>query len=252
METERRFASCSRKSAVGAVLCVLFALPLAAQKCVPPADLQAQLKAKPTAELLNQVGDWFGQHEQYDCAAGAFARSLQLEPEQHMRAYTAFMLGASLYYQGELSDATAAFQESERVGNYRRMNLFLLSADALDRQGLRAAAEEQWRKAVEMNYEAPMALTGLARDLLADGKNPAVITLLENPMTKAERTPDETLLLSHAYQAARQTDAAIRVLREGLNTTPDAKPLAEELITLLEKEGHADEAAQTRRVFLSQ
>src|SRR5882724_2928808 len=46
--------------------------------CTPPPSYQAQLKAHADSETYVAVGNWFGDHRQYECAADAFRAALKL------------------------------------------------------------------------------------------------------------------------------------------------------------------------------
>jgi len=67
--------------------------------CTPPDEMKARLQGKPNAEAYNDLGVWFADRKNYECATEAFATSLQMEPNQKDLAHVAFMLGVSLYFK---------------------------------------------------------------------------------------------------------------------------------------------------------
>jgi Flp pilus assembly protein TadD len=73
--------------------------------------------------------------------------------------------------------------------------------------------------------------------LLAQGDFSGVIALLENPAVRPQRTPLQSLNLATAYERSGKRDEALRVLRDGLNTAPDSKPLAEALEKIVANQG---------------
>ena len=84
--------------------------------CTPPESMKAELQGKPNAAALNDLGVWFGEQKQYDCATSAFATSLQEDPDQKDVAHVAFMLGVSLDFTGDTKEAIGALQEAEQLG----------------------------------------------------------------------------------------------------------------------------------------
>ena len=86
------------------------------------------------------------------------------------------------------------------------------------------------------------ALDALSNDLLLDNDYAATIALLEVPRLLGQRTPRQSLNLATAYVAAGKLDQAARVLRDGLNTTPDSLDLASRLAGVLMQLHRQDEA----------
>ena len=209
--------------------------------------MKVRLTGTPTPDALNDLGVWFGQQQNYSCAAEAFATSLQLDPNQKNLPQIAFMFGGSLYLAGDTKEAIAALREAERFG-YRDIKLHLLLAQAFDSIRASADAEAEWRAALEIDPEHADALDGLSDDLIADPDDEAVITLLDTARLKPLWTVQQCSNLGRAYARKRNLAEASRVLREGVNTYPDSSPLAEELANILIQMGNKDEAAQVLAV----
>jgi tetratricopeptide (TPR) repeat protein len=213
-----------------------------AQNCVPPESMKPRLQGKPNAQTLTDLGVWFAEQKNYACAANAFATSLQTEPNQKDVAHIAFMFGVSLYFSGDAKEGIAALQEAEKLG-YNDIKLHLILAEALDAAHDTAGAETQWRAALEIDPEYSEALDNLSTDLIADGNFNGTIEVLEIPRLLSQRTAQQSLNLGLAYAKLNKLDEAVRVLRDGLNTTPDSLALANELADVLVRMNRREEAA---------
>jgi Flp pilus assembly protein TadD len=209
--------------------------------CAPPDAMKPQLQGKPTADALNDLGVWFGDHKQYDCAANVFAASLQAEPEQKDAPHVAFMFGVSLDLSRDLKEAIPALQTAEQLG-YRDIRLHAILAEALDATHATKDAEAEWRQALEFDPELSSALDALSNDLLRDNDYAGVIAVLEVPRLVSQRTPQQSLNLATAYAAVGKLDEAARVLRNGLNTSPGSLDLAKRLGRILIQLHRRDEA----------
>jgi superkiller protein 3 len=115
-------------------------------------------------------------------------------------------------------------------------------ATALDQASQGADAEREWRAALAIDPASAMALDGLSRDLVNDKDYSATIVLLDSSAHRGQRTPLQALNLGMAYARTLQLNEASRVLREGLNSTPDSLSLADELAVVLMLLGRSEEA----------
>ena len=168
------------------------------------------------AETLADLGAWFGNHEKYECATEALASSLQMDPAQKDLPHVVFLLAASLYFSGDLVEATAAFQEAEKLG-YRHEKLNSLLATALDRQKEFVGAAAQWRKVLEFEPESTEALDALSNDLSATERYDELILLLEAPRIRPQRTVTQYLALAAAYSKLDKPEQAAENFRNFLN-----------------------------------
>jgi Flp pilus assembly protein TadD len=226
---------------------LLIARPLTAQTCTPPDDIKAKLHDKPTAGVLNDLGLWFAERQQYACAANAFGSSLQADAQQRDLPHIVFEFGVSLYLSGDTREAIPSLQESERLG-YRDSKLHVILATALDSTRDLASAEPEWRKALDFDPDNTTALDALSGDLLSDGDPKAVIDLLDTPRLKAWRSAQQAMNLGTAYSKSNKPDEALRVLEDGLNTNPDSYDLAEQLAGVLTQQGRNDEASMVLKL----
>ena len=66
----------------------LMLLPVAAfAACTPPADLAARVQQRASAENYQALGTWYSDHQQFACAAKAFASASAIEPDSAALAY---------------------------------------------------------------------------------------------------------------------------------------------------------------------
>jgi len=213
--------------------------------------MKASLLNGPTAATYSDLGVWFAGQKQYQCAADAFATSLRMEPDQKEAGNVAFMFGSSLYLSGDAKGAISAFSEAERR-KLRSVKLHLMFAAAYDQLGWIGSAESEWRAALAQDWESSEALDGLSNDLIVDNDYAATIALLENPMISGQRTAEQSLNLGLAYAKMAKLEEAVKALRDGLNTSPDSLPLANELADLLVELGRSQEAITVLDLELAQ
>jgi tetratricopeptide (TPR) repeat protein len=216
--------------------------------CAPPESMKARFSGKPDPAALNDLGAWFGEHDNYNCAAEAFATSLQMDPKQKDMPHIAFMLGASLYYAGDAKEAIPALQAAEQFG-YSDLKLHLVLARALDDTHATPDAEAEWRAALDIDPEYSYALDNLSDDLLAENNNRAVIELLDTPRRVQVRTVHQAMNLGKAHVLDGKLPDAERTLRDALNTYPDSAELAGQLAQVLTQEGKKAEAEAVLRIM---
>jgi len=211
--------------------------------------MKDRLQSAPTADDYTDLGFWFASHEQYACAADAYATSLQTDPAQKNAPRIIFMFGSSLYLSGDLQEAIPALQEAERRG-YKDNRLHLMLAAALDSTHDIPGAEAEWRAALAYDPEISAALDALSTDLVNDADHVSVIDLLDKPRVQPQRTPTQCVNLALAYELTGKSDKALDILRNGLNTTPDSAPIAIQLADFLIASSHNEEAVTVLELAL--
>jgi tetratricopeptide (TPR) repeat protein len=236
---------------VSALLLAGAATFAAQSPCTPPEDMKPRLQGKPTVEALNDLGVWFGEHKQFDCAANVFATSLQTDPNQKDAPHVAFEFGVSLELSGDTKEAIPAMQEAEQLG-YRDLKLHVILAQALDATHAAKDAEAEWRQALDFDPEFSAALDALSSDLLADKDFAGVIAVLEVPRLLGQRTPQQCLNLAAAYAGTDKPEEAARVLRDGLNTSADSLAIANQLAATLVQLHRRDEALALLELTVAQ
>jgi Flp pilus assembly protein TadD len=209
--------------------------------------MKAKLRDKPSASVLNDLGVWFADHEQYACAADAFGSSLQTDAAQPGLPRIVFEFGASLYLSGDTNEAIPSLQEAEKLG-YRDGKIHVILASALDTTQATADAEAEWRKALEFDPENTAALDALSTDLVTTNNYEGAIALLDTPRIAAERSVQQAINLATAYAKTGKLDDARRILQDGLNTNPDSFEIAQQLASVLTRLNRNDEASMVMKL----
>jgi tetratricopeptide (TPR) repeat protein len=233
-------------------VCLFFAVLLSspwllrADVCAMPDAMRSRLRINATAETYSDLGIWFANQKNYSCAANAFGSSLSLHPES---SNVAFMFGLSLLLSGNAQDAVPALQIAERLDSHNVKAPLFLGA-AFDQLQRITDAEAAYHTALMIDPQASDALDHLSDDLILDRDYAQVINLLENRMIVGQRTATQSLNLGSAYAATKNLIAATAVLQDGLNTSPDSLPIANELLNMLVEEDQSDEAAEVLDLIL--
>jgi Flp pilus assembly protein TadD len=222
-------------------LCAASSTAVWGQRCSIPASMETRMAGVRDADTFADLGIALADAKQYACAASAFAESLKMKSDS---ANVLFMFGTSLYFSGDAQEAVAPLQASEAM-DARNLKLHLILAAVFDQLHQEGDAKAEWKAAVDTDPLSTNALDGLSQDLIADGEYAAVIDLLEDPKVTGERTALESRNLGTAYAATNKVDAAVETLHDGLNTTPDSLPIANELADVLAQAGRPDDADST-------
>jgi len=221
-----------------AVLFFLEPFALAGSSCLASPELQARVRARPTADTYTNLGDWFAQRKQFNCAASAFASAFRLQPTS---ASAAYLWGLSLSSAGEEKQAIAPLKQAISLdANDIRPHLVL--ATLLDRMKETVEGEAEWRRALAIDPQSAVALDSLSRNMVDQKNYPSVIALLDRPGMEANRTAVQSLNLGIAYAGTAQLYKAAAVLREGLNNNVDSLPIANEFAVVLMLLGRNEEA----------
>ncbi|MGA7343254.1 MAG: tetratricopeptide repeat protein [Terracidiphilus sp.] len=206
--------------------------------CVPPPDLRNRLQSRPGAQVHADIGEWFSERKEFDCAAQSFELASRLQPTSVSFAY---LWGLSLFSAGHDTEALAPLLRASNLGPDDIRPHLSLGA-ALDRLKRTADAEAEWRKALLIDADSSLALDGLSQDLMEQKDYAGVIALLYKPAGGRQLSAIESLNLGTALAATVRLDDAARVLREGLNTNPGSLPIADELAIILMLQGRVNEA----------
>lgn len=204
--------------------------------CTPPPALQAKLQAEPKADAYAEVGMWYGDHRQYDCAIEAYRTALKQEPKS---AEFLYLLGLNLLRKGDFSDAVGPLQESIEI-RPEVLKPHLLLATTLEELHRGAEARAEWMAALKIDRHSDLALDGVSKNLLATGDFGEVIALL-GPQPKGENL---ILDLAAAYHGAQAPEQEIEVLNKGLEANPSSAALTRALITDLVLQARYQEAAK--------
>ena len=222
------------KIGLGISITALLPASAIAAPCDGPPALQAKVQAHPDATSFTDLGMWFGDHQQYDCAIEAFRSALKLESGS---ARLNYLLGLTLFSSGHANDAAAPLQESVRLAP-ENLKAHLILGATLAQLHRNEEAKAEWEAALKIDPHSSEAIDFLSRMLVAEGDYGAAIALLRN----AKLDEDLSLRLSYAYDNTGNLDKAEEVLKAGLHAKPASLPLAGALETILVKKSLFQEA----------
>jgi Flp pilus assembly protein TadD len=242
--TRRRLAKIGFAIAVCLSACGLAACPGAWAACTGPASLEARVRAHPDAGAYAELGLWFSENHQAECAAEAYRSGLKLEPES---ARLNYLLGGSLYAAGNLKEAVARLKGAVRL-NPEGLQAHLLLGRALAQLGLNQEAGSEWSAALKIDPNSNAALDGQAKSLIARGDYASVIRNLRS----AVRDDKLTLDLAMAYRETGMPDEVEQTLKQGLDTDPDSNALTAALVSLYDNESHYPAATKVAEKLASQ
>jgi tetratricopeptide (TPR) repeat protein len=200
--------------------------------------MRDRVRDKPTPEAYSNLGNWFADKKQFNCAATAFASAAGLDTKS---ASLAYLWGLSLYSAGHDAGSLTPLQKAVQL-DAADIRPHLVLGSALDRLKRRSDAEREWRAALAIDADSTTALDSLSQDLLEEKDYPGVVALLDRPRDVRVRSPQQSLDLGTALAAMTRLEDAAAVLREGLNTAPDSLPIADELGVVLMLLSRAEEA----------
>ena len=212
--------------------------------CTPPPPLKAKLRVGATAEVYSQLGAWFGEHKQFECAADAYESALKLKPGSSRLTY---LLGLSLFSGGHAGAAIASLKESIAIApNVLQPHVIL--ASAFERLQRNEEAKAEWQTALRIDPHSPLALDSLARALLREGKPVQAVSLLGTSPVEEDLIAD----LAQAYIVLKRFEDASRLLIGGLSKNPDSVRLANAMtqLELLQRHYQAAETAAERSAKL--
>ena len=202
--------------------------PLVGTPCDGPPALQTKVHDHPDAPGYTDLGLWFGDHQQYDCAVEAFRSALKFEPGS---ARLNYLMGLSLYSSGHPDQALAALQESIRLVP-DNLKAHLILGATLAQLHRDDDAKAQWVAALKIDPHSPEAMDFLSKMLVGEGDYGSAIALLRS----AKLDESLALRLSFAYEKEGMLDQAAAALKDGLRTKPSSLAMANELETIMVKE----------------
>jgi Flp pilus assembly protein TadD len=220
------FAIATCLSAGGLAVC-----PGAWAACTGPASLEARIHAHPHAGAYAELGVWFYENHQTECAAEAYQSGLKLAPDS---ARLNYLLGGSLYATGRFEDAVAPLKKAVRL-NPEELQAHLLLGAVLARLGRTQEAVSEWSAALKIDPSSKAALDGQAKSLIAAGDYASVIRNLRS----VARDDNLTLDLAIAYRNTGILDEAEQTLKQGLDADPNSDALTAALISLYNATNYA-------------
>lgn len=199
-----------------------------------------------SAQDLARLGKWYFDRELYTCAAGAFKKAADGEPNGPSSFY---YWGLSLERSGQLEPSLVPLTKAAELdaGNPAPR---VAAGEVLDALQRRRDAESEWRLALGIDPSATTALDHLSADLLLDKDYLGVISLLGSRREGAALSIPQTLNLAEALALVARLSEAIEVLKAGLQRFPTASTLSNELATVQMLAGQHAEAYETLETAL--
>lgn len=218
----------------GLALAAILAASPVVFACSAPQNLETKARLHPDADTYAEIGDWFGDHKQYECALEAYGKGLKLEPGS---AKLYYLVGLTFYASGHPDQALQPLAKSiYLLPDVLKPHLLLGSA--LDLVGHHKEALTEWQSALRIDPHSVEAFDGLSKCLMAQGDPNSVIELLrESPQSEML-----TLDLAMAYGKANRLEEAAKVLTEALKKNPSSLPLTSALVTVLVRQVHYQDA----------
>jgi len=220
-----------------------------AAQCRPPAKLDPGSDKSPTASAYVNLGTWFGEHRQFDCASQAFRSALALDPSS---AKINYFLGLSLYSSRQVEASLVPLQRSVALDASAQQPRLLL-AEVYQQFGRTGEAAEQWRAVLKIDPASTPALDGLANSLVdRNDPTPAIDLLLAAKATRPLNA-DLALDLARAYGIAQMLDDAGATLNEALARNPagpNSLRLANALATVYVRQKRFQDAESLMKSYL--
>jgi tetratricopeptide (TPR) repeat protein len=201
--------------------------------CTAPKALADKAQLHPDGDVYAEIGNWFGDHKQYDCAIESYQKGLKLEPGS---AKLYYLVGLTFYASGHPDQAAQPLAKSIYLMPDVLKPHLLLGA-SLDQLGRHKEAVSEWESALRIDKKSVEAFDGLSRSLIALDDPMSVIDVLK------EAPPSETLTvdLAMAYGKADMMDKAAEILKEALQKNPSL-PLTSALTTVYVRQVHYQDA----------
>lgn len=213
-------------------------------ECTATPALEARVHESPDVNAYAELGTWFAQQQQFECANQAFREALKLDPAS---AKLNYFLGLSLFSSRQPDAAIVPLQQSI-ASDAKALQPRILLATVFTGLGRKDDAEAQWKAALEIDPASPDALDGLATTL-TDGGNPAAAIALLRP---AKRDEDLNIDLARAYGQAGMLDDSAATIQDALATDPTSLRLMNALATVYVNQHRYQDAAKVLHDFVQQ
>jgi Flp pilus assembly protein TadD len=204
--------------------------------CTGPNILEAKIQAQPDADLYTELGNWFGDRKQYDCALEAFQAALKIEPGS---AKLQYLIGLTLYTSGHTEEALKPLGQSIYFMP-QVLKPHLILAAALEKLGRPQDARTQWEASLRIDPHSVVALDGLSKSMLAAGDFGSVVDLLRDK----PRNEDLAIDLAFAYGKQGMFPKASEVLTQALRVHPSSFRLSSALATVYVNQAHYQDAVR--------
>lgn len=222
----------------------LFLPAVAHAQCKLPPQLDARMHAHPTIGTAIDAGNWFGSHQQFDCAVDIFRTAIEADPKS---AQLYYLEGMALAGGKHPDQAIKAVNQSAQL-DPKVIKPHLLLASLYQQSGRTEEAEEQWKQALAIDPHSEIALESLSSALLDRKDYISVVGLLQ----RAPRTEPLALALSKAFGLLNYYDAAADVLNDAIKLNPKSAALANAESVVLVKQHKYEEAIKLLQFVVQQ
>ena len=213
--------------------CVAFATPSFAA-CTGAHDLVEKLRAQPTSENAVVLGSWYASHKQFSCAIETFRVALKRDPNS---AQLEYLEGLALVGADRATEAVPAIEESVRL-DPAVIKPHMMLAFLYDQTGHHDKAEDQWKKALEIDPHSTDALEGLSEELAEQEAWTDEIMLLRS----APHTEKLAIRLAQALGNLNYLDDAFKVLDDAIRQAPKSLDLVKAMAVVLVKQHRYNDA----------
>ncbi|MGA3032799.1 MAG: tetratricopeptide repeat protein [Terracidiphilus sp.] len=200
-------------------------------ECSGPASLEARIHAHHDVGDYSDLGSWFNQNHQTECAVEAYRSGLKLAPDS---ARLNYLLGSSLYSASHFEEAVAPLKKAAGL-NPQDLQAHLVLGAVLAHLSRNQEAASEWSAALKIDPSSKAALDGQANSLIAAGDYASVIRNLHG----VARDDNLTLDLALAYRNSGSLDEVEQTLKQGLDANPDSDALTAALVALYYKTNYA-------------
>ena len=223
--------------------CLARASAAATAPCSPPPLFREKLQ-RPGAEIYRQLGNWFADHQKYECAVEAYRTGLKRAPESSELYY---LLGLNLLRKNDYQAAVEPLRKSIQL-KPDVIKAHLLLATAYEQLNRPTDARKEWFAAIGLDPHSEMALDGASKNLLAARDFAAVMQLL-GPDPQEENL---ILDLAQAYQLFGDQDRTSALLEKSVAAHPSSMTLTRALITHLVSQARYQRAAEFAKKLTEQ
>jgi tetratricopeptide (TPR) repeat protein len=213
-------------------------------RCTATPELEARVHDNPDVNAYIDLGTWFAQQQQFECANQAFREALKLDPNS---AKLNYFFGLSLFSSRHAEDAIAPLQQSI-ASDGKAIQPRILLATVFTGLGREDDAMTQWKAALAIDPGSADALDGLATALTEEGDPRAAIALLR----PVKRDEDLDIDLARAYGQAGMLDDAATTIQEALAADPTSLRLTNAQATVYVNQHRYQDAAKLLHDFVQQ
>jgi len=205
--------------------------------------LQARMAAHPDAQSFSELGAWFAERKQFQCAVDTLQAGLRLDPNSMRLNY---LLGLTMYSGGQVEKSLRPLEHSTEL-DPNALEPHLILGTALAQLQRQREARAEWQAALRIDPGSTVALDGLSKCMIAAGEYGPVVNLLR----AANRNEDLTLDLAFAYDRGGMLERSSETLKAALRVNPSSTRLTDALARVYVQQHRSDTAAKLLKESLA-